>query len=211
MKNPLTAKQKQTTNPQRTSSFGGNNTFIQTKSICPCDGCCPRCANNDGQSMYSKKSSCSPDWYGQTEPEIDEKSGRYTGNLIVKYKTVALIDPCVRDCIKQHEAVYVKQLTPVVKKIHQCDVAAGNDSKKLAQCNLLANEEWTRKGRWHRWECEAYRKSFTCLTLKILDSKSPCSRSPHRDEIKKHRGYEACELKRNCTEAGTPKLGIPYT
>ncbi len=58
-------------------------------------------------------------------------------------------------------------------------------------------------------ECEAYRKSFTCLTLKVLDPSNPCSKPPHRDEVQKHRGYEGCEMKKACAEAETLRLESP--
>ena len=94
-----------------------------------------------------------------------------------------------------------------MKKIHDCDVAAGNDWDKKGKCSEMATRELA-DFRNHS-ECEAYRTSFTCLTLKILDSTSHCSKSPHRDEVQKHRGYEACEMKNYCAAAGTPEAGIP--
>lgn len=157
--------------------------------------------------LHSVKTSCSPDWYGDTSPEIDESTGKFTGKVIVKYNTAILKNPCVRDCVEQHEKVHVKQLTPVVKKIHECDMAAGNDWKKIGECNAMATRELNEP--LHKWECEAYQKSFTCLTLKILDAKNPCSKPLHFDVIQKHRGYESCEMKKHCKEAGTPEAGIP--
>src|SRR3989337_1071522 len=158
---------------------------------------------------FNGKTSCSPDWYGDTSPEIDESTGKFTGKVIVKYNTAALKDPCVRDCVEQHETVHVKQLTPVVTKIHECDMAAGNDRKQIEECNAMANRELNEP--LHKWECEAYQKSFTCLTLKILDAKNPCSKPPHFEVIQKHRGYESCEMKKHCKEAGTPEAGIPVS
>jgi len=38
-------KHRHTPGPKSVPSFTGTNTFIQTKSICPCDGGCPRCSN----------------------------------------------------------------------------------------------------------------------------------------------------------------------
>ncbi|MDF0677315.1 MAG: hypothetical protein P0120_23710 [Nitrospira sp.] len=159
------------------------------------------------QPAYSGKSDCSPTWFGDTSPEVDPSGGSFTGRLIVKYNQAELKDPCVRECVEQHESVHVKHLTPIVKKIHDCDVAAGSDWDKKGKCNEMATRELT--GVRLRSECEAYQKSFTCLTLKILDSKSPCSKPPHREQIQKHRGFEGCEMKRYCAEAGTPEVGIP--
>lgn len=194
---------------------------VQRKPTCACGGSCPRCkeeragqtrlplSRHTNGKFYSGKSSCSPDWFGDTSPEIDSTTGKFTGKLIVKYNDRALKDSCVRDCVKEHEQVHVRQLTPIVKKVHACDMAAGNDPEKSGQCNLMWNQTVNKPGQLQTWECEAYRKSFTCLTLKILDAKSPCSKSPHREEIQKHRKYEACEMKRHCKEAGTPELGVP--
>lgn len=159
------------------------------------------------QPAYSGESDCSPTWFGDTSPEVDPSGGSFTGRLIVKYNQAELKDPCVRECVEQHESVHVKHLTPIVKKIHDCDVAAGSDWDKKGKCNEMATRELT--GVRLRSECEAYQKSFTCLTLKILDSKNPCSKPPHREQIQKHRGFEGCEMKRYCAEAGTPEAGIP--
>ncbi len=159
------------------------------------------------EHAYSGKSDCSPTWFGDTSPEVDPTGSSFTGRVIVKYNDPVLKDPCVRECVEQHESVHVKHLTPIVKKIHACDAAAGGDWEKKGKCNEMANREL--QAIHKRSECEAYRKSFTCLTLKILDAKDTCSKSPHREEIQKHRGYEACEMKRYCAEAGTPELGIP--
>jgi hypothetical protein len=163
-------------------------------------------ANRVSNHIYSGKSQCSPTWYGDTSPEVDQE-GNFTGKVVVKYNDAVLKDPCVRECVEEHEKTHVRQLTPLVKKIHECDVAAGNDWGKKGKCNAMATRELNEP--LSRWECEAYRKSFTCLTFKILDSNSPCSKSPHREEIQKHRSYEACEMKRYCKEAGTSEAGIP--
>ena len=157
--------------------------------------------------LFSGKSDCSPDWYGDTSPEMDAAGDSFTGKLITTYNDAALKDPCVRECVEEHEAVHVKDLTPVVQKIHECDVAAGNDDAKKGKCNQMATRELSAARA--RSECNAYRVSFTCLTLKVLDPASPCSKPPHREEVQKHRGSEACELKKQCAEAGTPALGIP--
>lgn len=156
---------------------------------------------------YSGKSDCSPTWYGDTSPEVDQGGESFTGKLVVKYNDAELKDPCVRECVELHESVHVKHLTPVVKKIHDCDVAAGKDWDKKEKCNEMATNELEKIRKFS--ECEAYRKSFTCLTLKVLDSSSPCSKKPSRDEVQKHRGYEGCEMKKYCAEAGTPEAGIP--
>ena len=157
--------------------------------------------------LYSGKSDCSPDWYGDTSFETDASGDSFTGKVKTTYNDALLKDPCVRECVEEHEAVHVKDLTPVAQKIHDCDVAAGNDDKKKGQCNVMATRELGAART--RSECNAYRASFTCLTLKVLEPSSPCSKSPHREEVQKHRGYEACELKKQCKEAGTPELGIP--
>jgi hypothetical protein len=170
----------------------------------------PRNIDSEIKPLYSgkgSKSDCSPTWYGDTSPEVDPSGESFTGRLIVTYNDAALKDPCVRDCVELHESVHVTHLTPIVKKIHDCDVAAGSDWDKKGKCNEMATHEMSEIR--SRSECEAYRKSFTCLTLKILDSQSPCSKPPHRDEVQKHRGYEGCEMKGHCKEAGTPEAGIP--
>jgi hypothetical protein len=157
--------------------------------------------------LLSGKSDCSPTWFGDTSPELDPSGESFTGRLKVTYNDAALKDPCVRECVELHESVHVEHLTPIVKRIHECDVAAGSDWDKKGKCNEMATRELAAVRA--RSECEAYRKSFTCLTLKILDAKNPCSKPPHREEVQKHRGYEACEMRRQCGEAGTPELGVP--
>lgn len=123
---------------------------------------------------YNGKSDCSPTWFGDTSPEVDPSGGSFIGRLIVTYNEAELKDPCVRECVEQHESVHVKHLTPIVKKIHDCDVAAGSDWDKKGKCSEMATRELT--GVRLRSECESYQKSFTCLTLKIFDPKSPCSK-----------------------------------
>ena len=157
--------------------------------------------------LFSGESDCSPTWFGDTRPETDPSGGSFTGRLIVTYNDAALKDPCVRECVELHESVHVQHLTPIVKRIHECDVAAGGDWDKKGKCNEMATRELAAVRA--RSECEAYRRSFTCLTLKILDAKNPCSKPPHREEVQKHRGYEGCEMRRQCGEAGTPELGVP--
>jgi hypothetical protein len=203
---------------------------MHRKPSCACGGGCPACAQkiaspgflhaealhppqtrNPGEPgslhLRSGESDCSPTWFGDTTPEVDPNGGSFTGKLKVTYNDPVLKDPCVRECVEQHEAVHVRDLTPIVKKIHDCDVAAGDDWNKKGICNQMATRELV--GARARSECNAYRASFTCLTLKVLDSSSPCSKSPHREQVQKHRGYDGCELKRQCNEAGTPELGIP--
>lgn len=157
--------------------------------------------------LRSGKSDCSPTWFGDTSPEVDPSGGNFTGRLLVTYNDAAIKDPCVRECVEVHERVHVEHLTPIVKRIHDCDVAAGSDWNKKGKCNEMATRELVSIRA--RSECEAYRKSFTCLTLKVLDAKSPCSKPPHREQVQIHRGYEGCEMRRQCGEAGTPELGVP--
>lgn len=157
--------------------------------------------------LFSGKSDCSPTWFGDTTPEVDATGGSFTGKLKVTYNDAELKDPCVRECVEEHEAVHVRDLTPIVKKIHDCDVAAGNDWDKKGKCNEMATRELVAARAPS--ECNAYRASFTCLTLKVLDPSNKCSKPPHRTQVQKHRGYHGCELEKQCREAGTPQLGIP--
>jgi len=159
--------------------------------------------------FFSGKSACSPTWYGDTTPEIDEKTGGFTGKLVVSYNDPVLKDPCVRECVEVHEKSHVEDLQPLVKKIHDCDVAAGDDWDKKGKCSEMSNKELPFMV--NKSECKAYRKSYSCLTLKLLDSNSPCSKSPHKEKINEHRQSEACELKERCTAAGTPHEGIPVS
>lgn len=210
----------------------GNNTPglpIARKASCACGGGCPGCSGDARQvdstrqkavqtprltdrpghdlfRLFSGQSACSPTWYGDTSAEPTPDGNSLTGRLIVTYNDAVLKDPCVRECVEQHEAVHVEDFTPLVKRIHDCDVAAGNDWDKKEKCAEINRELVAARA---RSECRAYRRSFTCLTYKILDSSNPCSKSPHREEIQKHRGYEACEMKRQCADAGTPEAGIP--
>lgn len=157
--------------------------------------------------ILNGKSNCSPTWFGDTSPEIDAQTGGFTGRLIVKYNDVELKEPCVRECVELHEQVHVQDLSPIVKKIHDCDVAAGQDWNKKEKCNEISNKELTEIAK--KSECRAYSKSYTCLTLKMLNSADKCSKSPHKEEIQKHRKYEACELKQHCANADIPQAGIP--
>ncbi len=191
----------------------GPGNALSRKPTCACGGKCPRCdvhhfQEGKSRTTSSNKTSCSPTWYGDTSPVIEETTGKFTGKLEVVYNDSAIRSPCVRECVEAHEGVHVRQLTPIVKRIHECDVAAAGDDKKEGECNALANKLLSPVD---RFECEAYRKSFTCLTLKLLDSKSPCSKPPHSKEIQKHRKYEACEMKERCKAAGTPNMGTPVS
>lgn len=149
---------------------------------------------------------CSPTWFGDSSPEIDQSTGGFTGRVITKLNDAVLTDPCVRKCVQEHEDVHARRLTPLLKQIRDCDVAADTDAKK-ERCNALSNRlllDERAPG-----ECAAYARSFTCLTLALIDPQNPCSKSPHKEEIQKHRGYESCEMKNYCKEAGTPELGFP--
>lgn len=149
---------------------------------------------------------CSPASFGDTSPEVDDR-GKFTGRLIVTLNEAELKDPCVRECVRQHEQVHVERLTPIVEKIAACDRDAGDDPAKSGACNEMATRELFAER--SPGECAAYRQSFTCLTLGLLDPASPCSREPSRSQVQKHRGYEGCELHNYCTSAGTPELGVP--
>ncbi len=151
--------------------------------------------------LNSGKSECSPTWFGETRPEMDPKGESFTGELIVKYNDAELKDPCVRECVEAHEKVHVEDLKPIIKKIHECDVRAGNDWGKKGKCNKLAQELIEVH---EQSECRAYKKSFFCLGLKMRYSKNQCSKSPHREAIQKHMVYELCEMKKHCALAGTP-------
>lgn len=154
-----------------------------------------------------KAASCSPTWFGSTDPDVDQPTGKFTGKLTTRLNDAVLKDPCVRECVQEHEDVHVARLTPIVERIHRCDVAAGDDPDKSGVCNAMATKALFEE---HApGECAAYRRSFTCLTLKLLDPANPCSKGASREEIQKHRGYESCELRNYCTEAGTPALGVP--
>ncbi len=91
--------------------FGHDFSKIQVHSFVP--------EVEQGQRIkhtYSGKSYCSPTWYGDTSPEIDPSGGSFTGKLVVKYNDAESKDPCVRECVEQHENVHVKHLTPLLKK-----------------------------------------------------------------------------------------------
>jgi hypothetical protein len=156
---------------------------------------------------YNGEGKCSPTWFGETEPEVDPVSGGFTGKLVVRYNEAALKDQCVRECVEEHENVHVKDLTPIIKKIHNCDVAAKNDRDK-ENCNVMSNKEFNTEVK-NRTECNAYKKSIACLRRKIRDSKNPCSKAPHRQEIKKHLGYELCEKEHYCKETKKTKSKKP--
>ena len=52
----------------------------------------------------------------------------------------------------------------------QCDEAANGDENKVGECNAMT---YQLQAATAKFECEAYRHSFTCLTLKVLASNSP--------------------------------------
>ena len=150
------------------------------------------------------KKSCSPTWFGDTSPEIDTETGGFTGKLIVKYNDAELKDTCVRECVALHEGVHVKDLTPIVKKIHACDVAAGKDWNKKEKCNEMSNTEFN-SAVVKKSECRAYGKSYACLKQKLQESKGKCSKPEHKKELQKHLEYEACEKKKVCDDTETSK------
>jgi hypothetical protein len=149
---------------------------------------------------------CSPTWFGDSAPEIDQRTGGFTGRVVTTLNDAVLKDPCVRRCVQEHEDVHVRRLVPLLKQVHDCDAVATTEAEK-GRCNQLSNQLLPKERA--AGECAAYVRSFTCLTLSLLDPQSPCSKSPHKEEIQKHRGYEACEMRNYCHEAGTPELGFP--
>ncbi len=156
-----------------------------------------------GVRVYSGQSPCSPDWYGDSKPEMDETTGKVTGKVKVTYNDAAIKSPCVKDCIQKHEAVHVKQLTPVVQEIHKCEVAAKGDPKKQEKCDLLFFEKIT-KAPLNAMECEAYQVSKACLARKLADK--TCSKEPHRKAVEQHLKQEECELAdRKCSGSRSSK------
>jgi hypothetical protein len=151
-------------------------------------------------------SSCSPETYASTDPVVDA-NGKFTGEVKITINDALIKSPCVRDCIVEHEEVHRRDLTPILREIADCDNAAGDDERKKGECNALSNSMLPQIKA--QTECNAYRASYTCLTLKETNSKSPCSRSPHKEVVRKHRGYESCELAKHCRDAGRPAEGIP--
>jgi hypothetical protein len=176
--------------PARPTSLGYD--FAQTPIF-------PRAGRHAPLRLHDGKSSCSPDTYGSADPEVDA-DGKFTGEVKITINDSAIKSPCVRECVVEHEEVHRRDLTPILKEIRACDVAAGNDDAKQGECNRLSNSKLPKVQQ--DTECNAYRVSYTCLTLEALDSKGPCSKSPHREEIRKHRAYEACELAKSRAARG---------
>lgn len=140
---------------------------------------------------------CSPTWYGSTDPEVTP-DGRFTGKLVITYNDAAIKSPCVRECVRKHEEVHVRDLTPLMQRIAACDRAAGNDWDKRGACNVMALE----MGKLvDRTECNAYAVSIDCLKAMLADPKGKCGKGKDRKEVQAHLAREECHLRESCAAA----------
>jgi hypothetical protein len=149
------------------------------------------------ETKPAAKARCSPTWYGSTDPELTP-DGRYTGKLVVTYNDAAIKSPCVKECVRKHEQVHVRDLGPLMKRIGDCDRAAGGDWDKLGQCNLMALEIYKLVD---RTECNAYAVSIDCLKTMLADPRGKCGKAPHRKEVEAHLKREECHLAESCAAA----------
>lgn len=149
-----------------------------------------------------KKAACSPTWYGETVPELSDESGRFTGRLLIKYNDAAIKSPCVKSCVKAHEEVHVKDLTPIVQRMAACDKAAGDDWDKRDRCNAMSMELARMT---QRTECNAYQVSIGCLKRMLADAKGKCGKGADRAEVEAHLKREECHLRESCGAAGGKK------
>ncbi|HET7229003.1 MAG TPA: hypothetical protein VFJ16_03340 [Longimicrobium sp.] len=174
--------------------FDGRGKDDEAKKKAP--GATPKDAPK-AEKKEAEKARCSPTWYGSTDPELNDQ-GFFTGKLLVTYNDAAIQSPCVKECVRQHEQVHVRDLTPIVRRIAACDRAAGNDEAKHARCGQMSSELFAIQD---RTECNAYAKSIACLKAMLADTKGKCGKEPHRTHVREHLAREECHLAESCAAA----------
>jgi hypothetical protein len=131
--------------------------------------------------------------YGNTECELDLKSGLLTGKVT---KEVFDKNPCTQPCVEVHEGVHVKKIAPICAAAKKCLDAAGNDYGKQSKC--LDTFEADMNALTFSTECAAYTAEGTCLRrrAKKTECKTTDGKKRLDEQMKMLTCYKECFCKK---------------
>jgi hypothetical protein len=113
-------KHRHTPGPKRVPFFTGTNTFIQTKSICPCDGGCSKCTG----IIQPKLTIAQPnDKYEQEADRVADQvmsMPEPEGSLVNGHSSLVQRQSTCPECIEEEEGIQTKpladQITPLIQR-----------------------------------------------------------------------------------------------
>ena len=135
---------------------------------------------------------CGAGTYGNTECELDLKSGLLTGKVT---KEVFDKNPCTRPCVDVHEGEHAKKIAPVCSAAKRCLDAAGGDYKKQDKC--LDKFQADMNALTFSTECAAYTAEEACLSkrAKVAECKSADGKKRWDEQMKMVKCYKDCFCK----------------
>jgi len=130
--------------------------------------------------------------YGNTECELDLKSGLLTGKVT---KEVFDKNPCTRPCVEVHEGVHAKKIAPICTAAKKCLDAAGGDFKKQDKC--LDKFQVDMNAFTFSTECAAYTAEEECLSKRggKAECKSTDGKKRWDEQMKMVKCYKGCFCK----------------
>jgi hypothetical protein len=130
--------------------------------------------------------------YGNTECELDLKSGLLTGKVT---QEVFDRNPCTRPCVEVHEGVHAKKIAPICAAAKKCLDAAGGDDKKQSKC--LDTSEADLHALTFSTECAAYAAEEECLSkrAKEAECKSADGKKRWDEQMNMVKCYKGCFCK----------------
>ena len=164
-KKPETKKPEKKTEPEQPSDRG------------PCD---VKCGTSKGP-------------YGNTECELDLKSGLLTGRVT---KEIFDKNPCTQPCVDVHEGVHEKKIAPICAAAKKCLDGAGRDYGKQGKC--LDTFEADMNLLTFSTECAAYTAEDTCLRQRAKNSECKSAEGKKRwdEQMKMVTCYKECFCKK---------------
>jgi len=130
--------------------------------------------------------------FGNTECEIDLKSGLLTGKVT---KEIFDKNPCTAPCVAVHEGVHAKKIAPICAASKKCLDAAGKDTKKQDTC--LDKHDAAMNAVVFSTECAAYTAETECLTKRAqkTECKTTDGKKRLEEQVKMVNCYKACFCK----------------
>lgn len=130
--------------------------------------------------------------YGNTECELDLKSGLLTGKVT---KEIFDKNPCTRPCVEAHEGVHAKKIAPKCTAAKKCLDAAGGDFKKQDKC--LDKFQADMDALTFSTECAAYTAEEECLSKRAKKPQCRSTDGKNRwdEQMKMVKCYKDCFCK----------------
>jgi len=131
--------------------------------------------------------------YGNTECELDLKSGLLTGKVT---KEVFEKNPCTQPCVEVHEGVHAKKIAPICAATKKCLDAAGRDDGKQSKC--LDIFEADMNALTFSTECAAYTAEEACLRQRAKNRACKSAEGKKRwdEQMKMVTCYKDCFCKK---------------